>query len=213
MSSEGKLKKTNEPHNSNNSQMIVAVVSDDLFFQLHAQFDAGERNVSTGKTNGTNRSLYRDKKGFIRERSTDGVVVRHSHMQKERKRLGLTVGYATEGDKRIGALREKGNKYAFKEWEYDATTGKPTKAVYQNIKTGNLKRISRLADDVIACNKCGDKSKKQKKCSRCLSVYYCSAECQRSNNYKILLRSNSFNHYIHIGACVLYIQALYYGHL
>ena len=107
--------------------------------------------------------------------------VRHSHMQKERKRLGLTVGYATEGDKRIGALREKGNKYAFKEWEYDATTGKPTKAVYQNTKTGNLKRISRLADDVIACNKCGDKSNKQKKCSRCLSVYYCSAECQRSS--------------------------------
>ena len=62
--------------------MIVAVVSDELFFQLHAQFDAGDRNVSTGKTNGTNRSLYRDKKGFIRDRSTDGVVVRHSHMQK-----------------------------------------------------------------------------------------------------------------------------------
>ena len=72
------------------------------------------------------------------------------------------MGYSTEGDKRIGALREKGNKYAFKEWEYDATTGKPTKAVYQNTKTGNLKRISRLADDVIACNKCGDKLKKQK---------------------------------------------------
>ena len=35
------------------------------------------------------------------------------------------MSYITEGDKRIAALREKGNKYAFMEWEYDACTGKP----------------------------------------------------------------------------------------
>ena len=163
------------------TQTIGVVISDQLFFQLHAQFDAGERNVCTGKTNGTNRSLYRDDQGFIRDRSNNAVVVRHSHIQNEKKRLGLQVGYSTEGDKRIAALRDKGNGYEFKEWKYDTTTGKPTKAVYENTKTGEVKRIARLTDDVIACNMCSDTSKKQKKCSRCLKVYYCSTECQKSN--------------------------------
>ena len=152
-----------------------------MFHELHDRFDSGESNVCSGKKDGTNRHLYRDADGFIRDKQNDAPLLRADfvmdyYLSKKNKTTEVVM---TKASQKNFKLLSKG--YSFKEWIYDLDNKTPIAKVYKNNTTERVKIINlrEFGDQpATCCDYCKLARVNMKMCGACNAKHYCCVEHQ-----------------------------------
>ena len=155
----------------------VVAVSDSVFHSLHDRFDRNETNVCSGKSDGSNRPLYRDSDGFIRSVEDDACIVRLSHFQAQMKVKGIQAIVKNRHAQKASRLCPG---YKFSNWVYASDGKRPIEAVYHHEDTGK-KKIIDMTQKLKECHVCGLATATLKRCAGCRKVYYCSSAHQRAD--------------------------------
>ena len=160
------------------STSSVVSVSDQVFHELHDRFDRGERDVCTGKSDGTNRHLTRGPDGFMRGPKGE-IVVRQCEV--EMMVLGNSSVNVVMGNRLVQkSLELVSEGYKFVEWVYgDQQT--PLAKKYVHGVSGRTKtlKIEKLRNtDAVTCSHCGIVGVTMKLCAKCGDAHYCTKEHQ-----------------------------------
>jgi hypothetical protein len=172
--------------------MRMVIVSDGVYASLVKQFEAGVRNVYTGRKDGSNRRIKRLADGsFVGADDGSRIVTRA--MIGSTQPVPMNRAFQKEQ-----ALLASDAQWAWHRWIYgnrdEKVGGKNAGVVHGGVKRVVIGKVFRHAGsgkeqsllfgrDIdrapkLGCAACGDASARLS-CGRCKSVRYCNAACQR----------------------------------